>query len=168
MKAFLIVVAAAVMTAVTYLILSRKGILSVATPPIPNPPGAPDDRIERIMQAIARAEGFFVEGSVPYRANNPGDLKLGDKGHGLINGITVFDSDEEGWAALRNQVTIIVEGRSPVYNEWARELGKRNSSELTIAEIAQKYTATEQDHWARNVASALGMSVNDPLGGFLA
>src|SRR5688572_30319331 len=51
-------------------------------------------------QAIARAEGFYVPGSIPQRANNPGNIKvLGWTGPRLAD-IPVFDSVEQGWTAL--------------------------------------------------------------------
>jgi hypothetical protein len=58
-----------------------------------------------LAEAIAFAEGFGKPGSVPTLANNPGDLKAGDVGHGTTSGgITVFGSPSEGWAALLGQV----------------------------------------------------------------
>ena len=44
----------------------------------------------RMAYAIALAEGFFVEGSLPQRINNPGDMKLGDRGWSTDYGKTVY------------------------------------------------------------------------------
>lgn len=103
-------------------------------------------------QAIARAEGYYITGSVPNRANNPGDLKLG--GVTIANGITVFDTPEAGWNALYRQLYLILTGRSSYYN-----------LDMTIAEMGRVWTATiaEQSAWASNVAGSLGVPTSTPL-----
>ena len=40
----------------------------------------PTQGVTAMAQAIAEAEGFFVPGSLPARAHNPGDLTEGDFG----------------------------------------------------------------------------------------
>lgn len=111
------------------------------------------DRLKETARAIARAEGFYVPGSIPERAHNPGNLKVGAPTLGT-SGITVFDSDELGWAALYRQLARIIEGRSAHY-----------TLDTTIAEMGRKWTATEheQSAWASNVAGALGVGVETPL-----
>lgn len=108
--------------------------------------------IVNAAQAIARAEGFYVPGSIPQRAHNPGNLKLGEPS--IAGGITVFDSDDLGWAALYRQLSLIVTGRSRYY-----------SLSMSIADMGRIWTATvaEQGAWSQNVASALGVSVATPL-----
>lgn len=79
-------------------------------------------KIDALCHAIAHAEGFGKARAIPTRYHNPGDLKsrpglpalegqkkLGKAGH------IVFCNDEAGWAALRNYITAIVEGRSHHY-----------------------------------------------------
>lgn len=92
--------------------------------------------------AISIAEGFPVKDSIPARAHNPGDLMLGDKGHGTLGeGVTVFQDDETGWAALEHQLDLIRHGSSEVYDKG-----------MTIQEMANRWTHTEQTAWAINVA----------------
>jgi hypothetical protein len=80
---------------------------------------------EDMADAIAIAEGFFVEGSLPARTFNPGDMKLGDRGWGEVDGKTVYakaDSDApiddhtDGWSALRRQCTAMLTGASSMYS----------------------------------------------------
>lgn len=101
--------------------------------------------------AIANEEGFNKPGSIPARANNPGDLKLGNVGNGTINGITIFSSASDGWDALENQLTAIANGGSSYY-----------SPDMSIAEIGQVYAGGDPT-WAVNVASYLGVSPDTPF-----
>ena len=96
--------------------------------------------------AIAHAEGWGNPDAIPTKAHNPGDLVLGDKGHGTLGaeGITVFDDDATGWAALEHQLLLIKSGKSHVY-----------TVSDTIQQMASKWTNTEVEHWAQNVCDAL-------------
>jgi hypothetical protein len=115
--------------------------------------------VRRLAQAWAYAEGWFngSPNSVPRRANNPGDMKLGDRfGLGTINGITIFPKADElcspsdtqdGWASLFREITAILCGKSHIYKPtW------------TIAQIAEKWTTTLPEAWAQNVSSKLGVT----------
>lgn len=95
-----------------------------------------------LAEAIARAEGFWVVGSIPNRAHNPGDLVLGDKGHGTLGAehITVFQDDGTGIAALEHQIQLIRDRKSSVYKK-----------EMTIQQMAGHWTNTQQGEWADNV-----------------
>jgi len=111
------------------------------------------EAIKQLAQAIARAEGFAVPGSIPQQAHNPGDLKVpGWTGPTLGSGITVFADDDEGWNALYRQLYLILTGRSSVYN-----------LDMTITDMAHAWTATQADAWAHNVASVLGVTPSAPL-----
>lgn len=108
--------------------------------------------ITPLMQAIAQAEGFNVAGSIPQRANNPGDLEVGDIGYGTLGqGITVFGSVDDGWAALANQINMIVTGQSSYY-----------SPTESLAQVGATYSGGDPN-WANNVSSILGVSVNTPF-----
>ena len=103
-------------------------------------------------QAIANAEGFGVDGAIPTRANNPGDLALGDMGYGTLgSGITVFPSLAAGIQALENQVAKMTGGTSHVYNP-----------NMSIAQAGSIY-ANGDPNWGSNVAKALGLSPTDTL-----
>jgi hypothetical protein len=107
--------------------------------------------ITPLMQAIANAEGFNVAGSIPQRANNPGDLELGDIGYGTLGeGITIFGSVNDGWSALANQINLIVSGASSHY-----------SPNATLAQVGMTYSGSA--NWANNVAAFLGVSTSTPF-----
>jgi len=98
------------------------------------------EQIEDLGKAIAFAEGFGILGAVPTRAHNPGDLKL----HGYPTtgeeNISVFDSDNEGWHHLYDQLIRIKFSRSHVYN-----------LSMTFTEFASHWTDTSQSSWLNNV-----------------
>jgi hypothetical protein len=91
-----------------------------------------------LADAIATAEGYGVPGAIPTVRNNPGDLKLA----GSV--VTSFDSPESGWDALYHQLDLIRTGQSAYYRP-----------DMTLAELAQTWTATEQDFWLANVVHSL-------------
>lgn len=95
-----------------------------------------------LAKAIAHAEGFGIENTIPTKAHNPGDLVLGDKGHGTLGSekITVFENDATGWAALEHQLDLIRHRKSHVYVPT-----------MTIQQMADKWTSTQRSEWAQNV-----------------
>ncbi len=110
------------------------------------------EAIKAAARAIARAEGFYVQGSIPQTAHNPGDLKIPGSTNTIAGGITVFASDDAGWNALYKQLMMIVTGQSNVYN-----------LDMSIAEMAARWTATQQGPWATNVAAALAVPTSTKL-----
>jgi len=106
---------------------------------------------ERIAGAIAKAEGFLVPGSLPQRANNPGNLKLGGE---TIGGKTIFSTVQEGWQALYHQIDLMLSGQSRYY-----------SPDMTIRQVAGIYTGHDNEEaWAKIVAGQLGVSPDTPIG----
>ncbi len=116
---------------------------------------------QKLANAIAQAEGAGVPGSVPQRANNPGDLEIGDPyGMGTIAGKTIFPSLADGMNALVSEV--------------GRMLGLHGTSiyspDMTISEVStlwvngSKEVTADSQAWASNVAKALGVSVDTPIG----
>ncbi len=95
--------------------------------------------------AIAKAEGFFIKGSIPNRDHNPGDIKaihgytfpgqIGIDRHGHV----IFKNDNKGWAALQNQV------RKMCVNQG------RYSPQMSIQQIGRHY-AKNWKQWSSNVA----------------
>src|SRR5689334_9920299 len=74
----------------------------------------------RFADAIAHAEGYYVPGSRPYRNNNPGDFVLAPpatkytaKSDGTY---AIFDTADDGWAALEDELNYIRTGTSHYYN----------------------------------------------------
>jgi len=108
--------------------------------------------IKTVAQAIAKQEGFYVAGSIPQRANNPGDLKV--PGLPTLPGtsITQFESIDAGWTALYKQLFLILTGQSAYYH-----------LDMTIDEMSRVWTTTQQGPWAANVASYLGTTTHTPL-----
>jgi hypothetical protein len=119
-------------------------------------PATSNPLVSALANAIAKAEGYFSSATaVPVRANNPGDLVLGDVGNGVANsaGVTIFDSLEDGWNALFNEINAILSGTS-----------KYISPDMTIAQMGQVYAGPAGGAaWAANVAGALGVSVDTPI-----
>jgi hypothetical protein len=109
------------------------------------------DRWWAFARAIASAEGYGVLGSVPSRANNPGDLKLG--GETIADGITVYGTAEDGWRALLRQIERMADGSSRIYHAG-----------MTLRDVAARWTTTDAGPWAATVARALGVSVHTTLG----
>lgn len=77
------------------------------------------DAVQRVAQGIARAEGYYAGDTIPFRRNNPGDIKAGGT-------IATYGSADEGWAALYDKIQFdLVSGNSSVYSpdmSW-REFG---------------------------------------------
>lgn len=102
------------------------------------------DKVSRMATGIAQAEGYFVPGSLPFRSNNPGALRL----YGETDTITVFPSASAGWDALYKQVERILTGLSPYY-----------SLDMNIYQVAQVYTGGDNpEAWAVVVAGAMGIT----------
>ena len=107
-----------------------------------------DPKVRAIAVAIATAEGYYVERSLPRRLNNPGALKDPISGQ-----FRKFDTPEAGWFALYAQIERILNNRSMYYN-----------TNMTIRQIAQIWTGGDNpDGWARTVARKLGVSPDTPI-----
>lgn len=112
--------------------------------------------VGRIADAIAFAEGFFLAGSRPKRNHNPGNLTVdiygGAAAVGADGPFVRYASDADGWADLRQQVAMMLDGSSAYY-----------SPEMTIWDVARRWTTTDQQAWASNVAGRLGVSTSTRL-----
>ena len=109
---------------------------------------------DALAEAIAYAEGFFVPGSRPARNHNPGDLTVDTTGAGVGHDgmFIVYANDGDGWAALKKQVSLMLTNASQIYN-----------NQMTIRQVAQLYTTTDQLAWATTVAGRLGVSMDTKL-----
>lgn len=107
--------------------------------------------IQRFSEAIARAEGFYTQGSIPQRANNPGDTTdAGDVGNGVIQTggpagakITIFSNVTDGWNELYRKVRRMLSGASEVY-----------TLDMSVEQVGMKYS--DDPNWGVNVSAALG------------
>ncbi len=113
--------------------------------------------INRLGFAISKAEGFGIPGTLPTRAKNPGDLKLGDVGNGLLSGKTIFTTAQDGWNALFNQLKLIVGGKSGFY-----------TVNDTFEQFARTWTGNDNwASWAATVTATLKVTQSTRLGDFL-
>jgi hypothetical protein len=112
------------------------------------------DPTEALAQAIATAEGFYVDGSRPQRNHNPGDMTadLIGRAIGTDGPFVVYSNDDDGWTNLKAQIA-----------KWFDGSSANADSSSTIEDLSGFYTANDQQSWAQNVASALGVSVNTPI-----
>lgn len=155
-------VLAAIAAVIGFALFIRQGRHAepVGTDPLPSMgPTTYSRQIVSLAQGIARAEGFYLQGSAPQRAHNPGAIKV-PGWNGPITGtegISVFASDDVGWEALYRQLDLIATSRSGVY-----------SLNMTLDEMARRWTATQQSAWAANVAFSLGVSTSTRLSQVLA
>lgn len=123
---------------------------------------SPSAKVKFFAGAIAFAEGFWDKfqnvhaSSRPARNNNPGDfLGNGDAGQD-DGGYAVYSTLEKGWERLYGQLQMIIDGTS--HNYVLSE---------TISDMAYTYTSTQQDAWAENAASFLGVTRDTVLRGLL-
>src|SRR6516164_1156398 len=118
-------------------------------------PSSSSATIQKIAQAIAFAEGFYVSGSRAQRNNNPGDMTadLIGKSTGKDGPFVVYANVQDGWSNLYAQIQAWIDGSS-----------SHADSSSTIGDIAGFYTTTDQAAWASNVANQLGVSIDTPIG----
>lgn len=114
-----------------------------------------EKRVRLLADGIELAEGAGVAGSRPARNNNPGDLRLDTigKSTGVDDaGFQVYATYEDGREALEKQVRLMLTNTSHIYNE-----------NMTVLQVAVRYTTTDQEAWAWNVASAAGVTPDTPI-----
>lgn len=93
----------------------------------------------KLVEAIARMEGYYVEGTRPQRNNNPGDVEWGkfSQAHGATHGdprFAIFPTAEEGFAALTSLL------KSSGYNT------------LTVEEAINRYAPPVENNTTNYVA----------------
>ena len=115
--------------------------------------------IEKLAEAIATMEGFFIAGSVAQRCNNPGNLvfvgQRHAKGHsitgkdGKIRTYCQFENPEQGWDAMKRQLRLFA-GRG-----------------LTLLETIQKWApacdGNEPHGYAAFVSKRVGVDLRTRL-----
>lgn len=104
--------------------------------------------VHALALAIAHAEGYGIPGTIPTRANNPGDLveTTSPKTRPTLGTerISVYATAADGWRALHHQLQLIADGRSHVYRATD-----------TFADMARKWTSTDVGAWLGNVIDHL-------------
>ena len=101
-----------------------------------------DNVISLLASAIASGEGVFVNGSLPQRNNNPGDLRAAPwlKHPVIAHGFWVAGSMAEGIAGLYHQIALdIARGWTlrQLITAWAPESDGNNTTNY-IAETARR------------------------------
>ena len=127
-----------------------------AAPPDLSDAGADVQSYSPLANAIANAEGFGKSDAVPTRANNPGDLEVGDVGYGTITAkggqqITIFGNVGDGWARLNRQIDLIFSGRSRYYKP-----------DETLNDFGSTYSGGSPSYGS-NLANFLGVDSNATL-----
>ena len=61
--------------------------------------------IDSLAQSVATMEGYFKPNTIGQRNNNPGNPRSWGA-NPVKNGYAVFNSPEEGWAALRKRIKL--------------------------------------------------------------
>jgi hypothetical protein len=110
-------------------------------------------KLDKLAVAISHAEGFGVRHVIPTRYHNPGDLKSrrgltklpGQKSLGKGDHI-IFANDAAGWAALKDYLSKMVDGRS-----------RRYRPSMTLTQVAKTYAGRWRP-WAASVSKELGVS----------
>ena len=110
-------------------------------------------KLDSLATAVAHAEGFGVRHAIPTRYHNPGDLKSrrdlrklpGQRALGKGDHV-IFTSDAAGWAALKDYLLKMVDGRSHRY-----------SPDMTLAQMSKIYAGNWRP-WVKIVARELNVS----------
>lgn len=114
-------------------------------------------KVQSFAHAIAKAEGFYIRGTVPSRYHNPGDLTCprfthcydGQRGVSK-RGYVIFRNDAAGWSALKQQLTSIINGTSKKYD-----------LRMTFAQMGHIYACDRR--WARKITGWLGVDLTTTL-----
>lgn len=110
------------------------------------------EKVEALAHAIAKAEGFYLVGSLSNRYHNPGDLK-GKSWTGYVGkgGHAIFATDAEGQAALRHQLEKVIDGSSRYY-----------TLNTTFTQMSHRY-ATNWKPWVKVVSTTLQVTPDTKL-----
>ena len=111
-------------------------------------------------KAIGTAEGFFVVGSRSNRNNNPGDFILAPPASNYTTKsdgtYAIFDTVQDGWQALEDQLDLIRRGVSSIYNV-----------DMSFEEMGQHWSPDGWENWSLNVATFLKAQTKDRIGDYL-
>lgn len=88
--------------------------------------GTKESQTQYLAAYIARMEGYFVEGSLPQRQNNPGALVfVGQRGATLgENGYAHFGNPTLGWEALERDLTAKIGREFDLGKAWPYLAGR--------------------------------------------
>jgi hypothetical protein len=135
---------------------TNQNLCTITNDPTTWPSG---DRIWLICHAVGYAEGANKSGSLPDRANNPGDISdYFDLYGGVVCGsnVTQFPTKQIGWQKLYEKWTNILAGNSDVFNP-----------DNSWSVIAQTW-AGDWKAWVTNVTGVLNVDPNSTPAQFMA
>lgn len=122
------------------LILAFHNSTQTSTPPGGSSGGFDPTRLQRVAEAVAKAEGYGVPGAIPTVRNNPGNIRSS------AGPIATYATPEDGWNALYRQLSGMLDGSALYPPDW------------TIEQVAARYTGeSAYMNWARIVAGELGV-----------
>lgn len=104
---------------------------------------------DRMAKAIMEFEGYF-EGSVSWKNNNPGNLKLAGQAGAVgadSQGHAIFPDFQTGYRSLVNQVRIMFTAGGSIYNPA-----------MSLYQVFSKYAEGNSREYAEFVAGRLGVS----------
>jgi hypothetical protein len=126
-----------------------------------------------VAQAIARQEGFYTPGTIPRRANNPGDIEYGHFAirHGATGSMTaaggkqiaIFPSEQAGWEAMYAllQGNYLGMNLSDALNKWQGKgtqasllTGHRNSIAAQLAMLQSSAPAARSS--SKSITNHIG------------
>lgn len=114
------------------------------------------NRVLMLAMAIAEREGYFSPlTNIPQRANNPGDIEIGDAGQGTLYGKTIYKNPVSGWLNLFDQIEKMVNGNSHYY-----------TPETTFEKMCMIYSGGNEKY-AKDVCNFLGIETTMTLGEYL-
>jgi hypothetical protein len=139
-------------------LILRKARASVA-----GPVGSLDAVIDKLARALKQQEGWY-DGSRSYRNNNPGNIKSDGPPSHLVgalgldeSGFVVFDTYENGWAALIRQLGLVFSGQSNFYSP-------DDTFYDFISQWAYGDSEEKQNAYAEKLAAKMGVSPDRTLG----
>lgn len=110
---------------------------------------------ESIAQAIATMEGFYKQGSIAQRQNNPGNLRSWGS-YPVVNGYAQFPDAQSGWNALYRQIDLNI-ARGLTLEEFFG--GKPG----VYAGYSPGADANDPQGYAQFVSQRVGIAANVPL-----
>ena len=107
--------------------------------------------IDKIASAIATGEGFFVNGSLPQRNNNPGDLRAAPW---LTHPVVVAGF----WQAPN-----VAAGIAGLYHQIALDISRGWTLAQLIRAWAPPSDGNDTENYVRETARRVGIDPNVPL-----
>jgi len=121
--------------------------------------------IDLLASTIAYQEGFYKNGSLAQRQNNPGNLIFVGQSKATLGekGFCKFATEKDGWEALKFQLNYIFDGKSKYYDYNCSLLLPDFSINDFVAVWASTSPHNEKVAYANAIARVFGVSPETPL-----